>query len=361
MQVSTQSDFSSTIVSKTGIGTIQQYITGLGSNVVYYWRVNAVNSGGTSSWSDVWSFTSTIGGDSLPPAIPKITTPVNNQTNTLLDRYFRCTHTAGATTYGLQISTSPNFTNLFLNVTGMPDTLYFVYNLAPNTKYYWRMNAANSYGTGGWSSVYNCTTGSTHGDVPPAAPVLSTPVNNQTNTLLNRNFRCKHTSGAIKYGLQISTDTNFANLFLNVSGLMDTIYYVQNLAPNTTYYWRMNAANSRGNGAWSSVFMCTTGTTPAPPPLAIDEDVFISNDKFSVLPNPINDRGEIRFDLEKEQLVKISVRNSLGMEIATLFEGEFSAGQHTLPWNTENLSSGLYFIEIKNSYHFSTIPAIISR
>ena len=361
LQVSTQSNFASTIISQTGIGATQKQISGLSSNTVYYWRVNAANSGGTSSWSDVWSFTSATGGDSLPPATPTITTPVNNQTNTLLDRYFRCTHTARATTYGLQISTSPNFTNLFVNVTGMQDTLYFVYNLAPNTKYYWRMNATNSYGTSGWSSVFNCTTGSTHGDVPPDAPVLSTPVNNQTNTLLNRNFRCKHTSGATTYGLQISTNPNFTNLFLNVSGLTDTLYYVQNLAMNTTYYWRMNAANSRGTGAWSSVFTCTTGTTPAPPPLSVDEDNTISNDKFAVLPNPVNNLAEIRFDLESSQPVKISVRNSLGMEILTLLDGEFSAGQHSFPWDTENLSSGLYFIEIKKSHDFSTIPVMISR
>jgi hypothetical protein len=362
IQISTQSNFLTTIVSQSGIGSTQKAVSGLTSNTVYFWRVNAANSGGTSAWSDVWSFTSVTGGDSLPPATPAISTPVNNQTNTLLDRYFRCTHTTRAKTYSLQVSTTPNFSNLFVNISGMTDTLYFVENLTPYTKYYWRMNATNSYGTSSWSDVFNCTTGNTHGDMPPDVPKLSTPINNQTNTLLNRNFRCTHTAGAATYGLQISTDVNFTNLFLNVSGMTDTLYYVQNLAMNTTYYWRMNASNSRGTSAWSSVFTCTTGVTPSQPSSATEGDDVLSNTvKFSIIPNPINKIGEIRFISDKEQLLTISVQNSIGKEITTLVEDEFSAGQHSLTWNTENLSAGVYFVVIRSMLGSQAIPVIISR
>ncbi|MBS1537776.1 MAG: hypothetical protein JST20_08520 [Bacteroidetes bacterium] len=362
IQVSTQSNFSTTIVSQTGINSTQKVLSGLAANTVYYWRVNAANSAGTSNWSNVWSFTtSTDGGNNTPPGTPTLGTPVNNQTNTLLSRYFRCTHTAGAVTYGLQISTNPNFSNLFLDITGMTDTLYFVYNLTPYTKYYWRMNATNSYGTSSWSSVFNCTTGNTQGQTPPDIPVLKTPVNNQTNTLLNRNFRCLHATGAVTYGLQISTNSSFTNLFLNVSGMTDTLYYVQNLAPNTTYYWRMNATNSRGPSNWSSSFTCTTGVTPSDAPTETNDNITESQNKFSVIPNPIKTIGEIQFNLEKDQHIIISIRNSLGMEITTLVEDEFSAGHHALSWNTENLSSGLYFVLIKNNLGYQTIPIVISR
>ncbi len=361
IQVSTLSDFSTTIISQTGISSTQNAAAGLSGNTVYYWRVNATNTAGTSNWSDVWSFTSVVGGDSLPPEVPIITTPTNNQTNTLLDRYFRCTHTLRAITYSLQVSTTPNFSNLFVNISAMADTLHFVKNLAPYTKYYWRMNASNNYGTSSWSSVFNCTTGNTHGEFPPDVPVLSTPVNNQTNTLLSRNFRCKHATGASTYGLQIATDANFTNLFLNVSGMTDTIYYVQDLAPGTTYYWRMNAVNSRGKSDWSSVFTCTTMAAPSQPTSSGEDDITVNADKFSVFPNPVNNLGEIRFELEKQELLKISVRNSLGMEITTLVEDEFNAGQHSLPWNSEKLSSGLYFIFIKNTNGFHSIPVVISR
>lgn len=35
-------------------------IESLANNTLYYWRVNATNAGGTSSWSETWSFTTAL-------------------------------------------------------------------------------------------------------------------------------------------------------------------------------------------------------------------------------------------------------------------------------------------------------------
>jgi len=57
VQVSTQSDFSSTVYDQSGITTTSTLVSGLSSLTQYYWRVNATKSSVTSGWSSAWSFT----------------------------------------------------------------------------------------------------------------------------------------------------------------------------------------------------------------------------------------------------------------------------------------------------------------
>jgi hypothetical protein len=61
LQVSTISDFSSTVFDQSGITTTSTSVTGLSNASFYYWRVRATNSTmGTSNWSTVWNFTTTL-------------------------------------------------------------------------------------------------------------------------------------------------------------------------------------------------------------------------------------------------------------------------------------------------------------
>ncbi len=60
VQVSTVSDFTSTVFDQSGIATTSVSATGLLSNTLYYWRVNATNGAGTSPWSSTWSFTTAV-------------------------------------------------------------------------------------------------------------------------------------------------------------------------------------------------------------------------------------------------------------------------------------------------------------
>jgi len=57
LQVSTRSNFSTTVVNQGGITTTSYTVQGLQGGVKYYWRVNATNAGGTSAYSSVYSFT----------------------------------------------------------------------------------------------------------------------------------------------------------------------------------------------------------------------------------------------------------------------------------------------------------------
>jgi len=56
VQVSSDSLFSSLAYNQNGISAATQQIPLLNFSSVYYWRVNASNSAGTSAWSKVWNF-----------------------------------------------------------------------------------------------------------------------------------------------------------------------------------------------------------------------------------------------------------------------------------------------------------------
>lgn len=56
IQVSTSQNFSSTIIDESAVTTNAYSVFALQHNTVYYWRVAALNGGGSGDWSEVWSF-----------------------------------------------------------------------------------------------------------------------------------------------------------------------------------------------------------------------------------------------------------------------------------------------------------------
>ena len=57
LMVSTSASFTTTVSSQTGLTGGSALLIGLAGNTPYYWEVNAMNIGGTSNWSGIWSFT----------------------------------------------------------------------------------------------------------------------------------------------------------------------------------------------------------------------------------------------------------------------------------------------------------------
>ncbi len=57
LQVSTSSSFTSYVVNTTGLTNTSYSLSGISMGTSYYWRVQAVNAAGTSSWSSTWGFT----------------------------------------------------------------------------------------------------------------------------------------------------------------------------------------------------------------------------------------------------------------------------------------------------------------
>ncbi len=64
-------------------------------------------------------------------------------------------------------------------------------------------------------------------------------------------------------------------------------------------------------------------------------------------PNPFNPATRISFELEQDQQVQLEVFDMLGRPVATLANGQFSAGLHTVTMNAGELTSGKYIYRLQ--------------
>ncbi|MBN2016674.1 MAG: T9SS type A sorting domain-containing protein [Candidatus Cloacimonetes bacterium] len=63
-------------------------------------------------------------------------------------------------------------------------------------------------------------------------------------------------------------------------------------------------------------------------------------------PNPFSSLTNISFSLPHPEKVKIQIYNLKGQLVETLLDKQKPAGNHTMEWNAEQMSSGIYFIKL---------------
>jgi hypothetical protein len=78
-------------------------------------------------------------------------------------------------------------------------------------------------------------------------------------------------------------------------------------------------------------------------------------------PNPFNPSTTFRYSIPTQSKVVIKVFDVLGNEVATLMDEEKSVGTYELTWNAENLSSGIYFYQLKAGEFISTKKMILLK
>jgi hypothetical protein len=153
LEVSTDKSFATTMYNQGGLTSTSQTVIGLSYNSGYFWRVNATNAGGTSSWSVADDF------QTAPLAAPVLIGPHNDTTNLAVSSEFSWNPVSTATLYALRISTDSTFeTTPAFKKDSLTDTTEIVAGLAKGTVYYWHVDATNSVGTSVWSETRSFTT-----------------------------------------------------------------------------------------------------------------------------------------------------------------------------------------------------------
>lgn len=76
-------------------------------------------------------------------------------------------------------------------------------------------------------------------------------------------------------------------------------------------------------------------------------------------PNPFNNGTVIKFTLKEPGNVKLSVFDTTGQIITELVNDFKTSGNHSVKWNTENLSSGVYFYSLETESGFSSVKKAI--
>jgi len=199
-------------------------------------------------------------GTTLPaPLAPSLLLPTNNSTGVVITPALDWSDVIGASTYRVQVSTDSLFGTTVYDTAGVTSSGITVPSgkLTNLTKYYWRVNSANTTGTSSWSSVWNFTTIM----AAPSVPGLSLPLNGALNVTLTPLMDWDSISTAASYRLQINTDSTFtAAAAYDTAGLTLSQITVPSgkLSQTTKYYWRVNATNAGGTSSWSTVRNFTT-------------------------------------------------------------------------------------------------------
>jgi predicted small secreted protein len=244
VQMSTSAAFSDTVADDSTLTVPSKSIAPLSTSKTFYWRINAKNPGGTSAWSSVWSFTT------IPPVAgaPVPLSPSNSAQNQLISLTLSWNAVTGAVTYRTQVASDTGFTSIVNDDSSLTAPSKAIGPLSTGTTYYWRVNAKNPGGTSAWSEKWCFTT------IPPAPGIatLISPNDATGNVSVNPVMTWNHVSGAATYRLQIGADSLFNTIIMQDSTLTDTSKTCAALNNDTKYFWRVNATNAGGTGAWSS-------------------------------------------------------------------------------------------------------------
>lgn len=87
-------------------------------------------------------------------------------------------------------------------------------------------------------------------------------------------------------------------------------------------------------------------------------DNYILNQNY---PNPFNPITTISYHLPKSSFIKLSIYDIKGKLVKTLVNEKKGAGSYSIEWNAENISSGIYFYQIKAGEFISVRKCLVVK
>ncbi len=249
------------LVLNTGSSVTVYAHTGLVASATRYYRISAINSVGTGVSSNVSS--ATTDGLTVPDPPTAFTAVASGQTTINLS-WGAPSNDGGAVISGYRIEVSSNgesgWADLVSN-TGSTTTTYAHTGLTPSTTRYYRISAINTVGTGGPSTIASVTTDAQTVGPPDAPALLTATALGQSAILLSWSVPSNNGGSVVSgYKIEVSPDgtSNWTDLVPN-TGSRSTTYTHEDLAPETTRYYRISAINSVGTGPASLIVSATSG------------------------------------------------------------------------------------------------------
>jgi len=223
------------IDSSTTISTTNSYTDKTAnSGTTYYYKVSASNSGGEGLKSNYAEVTTR----------PSTPTGVSATVNSNGDIVISWSSVSNATGYYIYRSTTPS--GSYTKIGTSSTTPYTDYNVAAGTTYYYKVSAYNSGGEGTMSNYDDMTT----------RPSTPTSVNATSNSENSININWSSVPNATEYYIYRSTSPTSG--YTQIGNSYSTSYTSTGLLPGTTYYYKVSASNSGGEGPQSSYTSATT-------------------------------------------------------------------------------------------------------
>ena len=232
--------------SLLGTTTATSYTnTGAAVGKTYYYRVKAVNSVGTSGYSNIVSGKA----KTAAPAAPSVT--AGNSSTGKPQLTWKAV--SGAVKYEVYRSTRQNSGYSLLGTT--TSTSYVNTGASTGTTYYYRVKAVNRNGmASGYSNIVS-------GKAKAAAPAAPSVTAGNSSTGKPR-LTWKAVSGAVSYRIYRSESRGTGYSLLGTTS--STSYVNTGAAAGKTYYYRVKAVNRDGMASGYSNIVSGKATLPAP-------------------------------------------------------------------------------------------------
>jgi hypothetical protein len=263
VQLANDRSFSAaSIVLKDSIAATSRAYTGLTPSKWYYWRVKAFAPFGVGIYKTV------IDSFFVGVPTPKINlvSPTKGQLNVSdTARLVWKRFPYGTMSYRVQLSALPTFSTLIGDSTLTDSSVIFPTVLADCDTFYWRVHGINEAGNGPDTASFFRS----HFGVPGPLTALRLPdgaVNVPTASI--RFAWVGKDQCTDSYRIQVATDSNFANLFVNALAA-DTFSVATNFSGQTTYYWHVRAENTSQQGAYTTRRSFTTLLIPPGTPVLV--------------------------------------------------------------------------------------------
>ncbi|ROL60815.1 M6 family metalloprotease domain-containing protein [Bacteroidetes/Chlorobi group bacterium ChocPot_Mid] len=327
LEISLQSNFSSTILQMSAIGNTYYVVPQgiLQNNKVNYWRVRAIKSSpyNESGWSEIRSFTTLL-------ATPVLSTPKKDSLGFGLSGLLTWTSVSGATAYNVKLSDDPTYSTTVLNQTGITGNSLAVSGLAYNKKYYWTVQATAGSQVSLWADNFNFTT-------KLGIASLVAPENNAVNVDLNAQLRWNKVPGATSYMVQVASDTNMSALVVDNGNIADSNLTMSGLSSISKYTWRVKAKSTDGRtGDWSEKWNFTTKLGPPTIPSPPDNGTNIPVEGMLVW-NNINGATKYHAKLSKNQDLSNPIVNDTTL-VSTSVQYPVLEANQTYYWAVRSLA-----------------------
>ncbi len=364
--------------------------------------MSASNSAGTSPFSGFFRFTTLS-----PPAAPILIIPLDHAEGVTAAPVFSWSVPENAQSYRLQVARDSLFTSIFSDDSNIVNTSWQTGPLQSHVRYYWRVRAKNSVGTGAWSAVRTFRTtfigvanwlmplairetgqardtvylglhpDATCGiepwlgefELPPppfpgtfdarfvsVAPGCDLGEGLRVNLLpfvtyaQIDTYRVRFQPGTGSYPIVLSWDMNF------ITTVCDSMIVKDDLGGSAVYA-RMNETGSVSvaNSSVTSVLLIRHGAFPlindVQPPRPTAPAGYRLSQNY---PNPFNPSTRIAFSADNDSRVRVTVYDILGREVTVLADGDYSPGIYSVEWDGMNSSgspmpSGAYYVRMTAS------------
>lgn len=301
-----------------------------------------LNSNG--HWDSSTDYLTIIGELSVPEALA----PENQAIAVETDPTFEWSVVPGANGYNMQLSLYEDFRELVLELMQHPRVYYQANRLLPFTEYFWRVASLSEVGVSDYTPVQSFTTG----DISefPEIPNLVAPQHMASNQPTNPLLEWEEADLAESYYLQVATNAYFTDPIIEMGDIVETHYRISNLTPNRQYYWRIGAKNVFGTSGFSIARRFGTGSWTSTEDQSAPA---LKTQLFQNYPNPFNPTTTINFSIkEMDEEINLSIYNTRGQKIRTLYKSLPVAGNMSLVWDGKDdggnsVGSGIYLYRLR--------------